>query len=139
MAMEDKFFTQNDAARDATKNIATTLRSGGFGGVPAQAVAIRENIINRQDHNGGNGVGAIEENCYTLNASGVHAVATRSAVRRLTPLECERLQGFPDNWTLTPTARDTARYKALGNAITVNVAEWIFKRLNKYEQSKVSE
>lgn len=132
-------FTQNDAARDATKNIATTLRSGGFGGVPAQAVAIRENIINRQDHNGGNGVGAIEENCYTLNASGVHAVATRSAVRRLTPLECERLQGFPDNWTLTPTARDTARYKALGNAITVNVAEWIFKRLNKYEQSKVSE
>ena len=114
-------FTQNDAARDATKNIATTLRSGGFGGVPAQAVAIRENIINRQDHNGGNGVGAIEENCYTLNASGVHAVATRSAVRRLTPLECERLQGFPDNWTLTPTARDTARYRALGNAITVNV------------------
>ena len=113
---------------------APTL-SGG----QVHAVAIRENIINRQDHNGGNGVGAIEENCYTLNASGVHAVATRSAVRRLTPLECERLQGFPDNWTLTPTARDTARYKALGNAITVNVAEWIFKRLNKHEQSKVSE
>ncbi len=105
----------------------TPTLSGG----QVHAVAIQENIINRQDHNGGNGMGAMEENCYTLNATGVHAIATRSVVRRLTPLECERLQGFPDNWTLTPTAGDTKRYKALGNAITVNVAEWIFKRLTK--------
>lgn len=122
-------FTPNDAARDTSEDLAPTLRSGGSGGVPVQAVAIAENVINRQDHNGGNGVGALEENCYTLNASGVHAVATRSQIRRLTPLECERLQGFPDNWTNIPTSCDTNRYKALGNAITVNVAEWIFKRL----------
>lgn len=52
-------------------------------------------------------------------------------VRRLTPVECERLQGFPDGWTQIgtdkPTA-DTHRYKQLGNAVTVNVAEWIARR-----------
>lgn len=50
-------------------------------------------------------------------------------VRRLTPMECERLQGFPDDWTATLS--DAQRYKALGNAVTVNVAEWIAKRLIK--------
>jgi DNA (cytosine-5)-methyltransferase 1 len=49
------------------------------------------------------------------------------AVRRLTPTECERLQGFPDGWT--EGLSDTARYKCLGNAVTVNVAEWIGKRI----------
>ncbi len=102
----------------------------GAGRIP-MAVSIAENIINRKDCNGGNGIGALEENCYTLNATGVHAVASKSRIRRLTPLECERLQGFPDNWTLVPDARDTNRYKACGNAITGNVAEWIFKRLIK--------
>ena len=48
-------------------------------------------------------------------------------VRRLTPTECERLQGFPDGWT--EGLSDSARYKCLGNAVTVNVAEWIGKRL----------
>ena len=122
---------QNNMGGISVSNDVPTLTANAGAGRIPMAVSIRENIINRQDHNGGNGVGAIEENCYTLNASGVHAVATRSDVRRLTPLECERLQGFPDNWTLTPTACDTNRYKALGNAITVNVAEWIFKRLKE--------
>jgi len=48
-------------------------------------------------------------------------------VRRLTPTECERLQGFPDGWT--EGLSDTQRYKTLGNAVTVNVAEWIGKRI----------
>ena len=38
-------------------------------------------------------------------------------IRRLTPLECERLQGFPDGWTDIPGASDSARYKALGNSV----------------------
>lgn len=50
-------------------------------------------------------------------------------VRRLTPMECERLQGFPDYWAASLS--DAQRYKALGNAVTVNVAEWIAKRLIK--------
>jgi DNA (cytosine-5)-methyltransferase 1 len=48
-------------------------------------------------------------------------------VRRLTPLECERLQGFPDNWT--EGVSDTQRYKCIGNAVTVNVVKEIAKRL----------
>lgn len=46
-------------------------------------------------------------------------VYLRYAVRRLTPLECERLQGFPDNWTNIPGASDTARYKAIGNSVAI--------------------
>lgn len=50
-------------------------------------------------------------------------------VRRLTPRECERLQGFPDDWTATPGASDAQRYRALGNAVAVPVIEWIGRRL----------
>ena len=61
------------------------------------------------------------------------AVAHGMNVRRLTPRECERLQGFPDDWTQIgtqekPTA-DSHRYKQLGNAVTVNVAQWIARRV----------
>ena len=54
-------------------------------------------------------------------------------VRRLTPLECERLQGFPDGWTEGES--DTQRYKMMGNAVTVNVAEWIGKRIYKLDKT----
>ena len=47
----------------------------------------------------------------------------KSYVRRLTPVECERLQGFPDNWTEGQS--DSARYKQMGNAVAVPVVEWI--------------
>jgi site-specific DNA-cytosine methylase len=49
------------------------------------------------------------------------------SVRRLTPVECERLQGFPDDWTACVS--DSQRYKQMGNAVTVNVIEWIGERL----------
>jgi DNA (cytosine-5)-methyltransferase 1 len=49
-------------------------------------------------------------------------------VRRLTPVECERLQAFPDGWT-EPAGSDSARYKALGNAVTVNTVGWILRRM----------
>ena len=51
-----------------------------------------------------------------------------AGVRRLTPVECERLQAFPDGWT-EPAGSDSARYKALGNAVTVNVPQWLFGRM----------
>ena len=51
-------------------------------------------------------------------------VAT-TQVRRLTPLECERLQGFPDGWTADQV--DTHRYKQMGNAVAVPVVEWIIQ------------
>jgi DNA (cytosine-5)-methyltransferase 1 len=69
----------------------------------------------------------------------VPAVAVQSAaVRRLTPVECERLQGFPDNYTLIPwrraTSPDGPRYKALGNSMAVPVMRWIGERIQ--EQTK---
>jgi DNA (cytosine-5)-methyltransferase 1 len=58
----------------------------------------------------------------------------QSAVRRLTPRECERLQGFPDDWTQVPNrgkpAADGPRYKAIGNSMAVNVMRWIGTRID---------
>ena len=50
-------------------------------------------------------------------------------IRRLTPLECERLQGFPDSWTDIPSASDSARYKALGNSVAIPCVEFIMGRI----------
>jgi site-specific DNA-cytosine methylase len=72
---------------------------------------------------------------------GVRA-ATHAAVRRLTPRECERLQGFPDDWTLVPDgkgkpATDSPRYKQLGNAVCVNVPEWLGCRIHAYDHGQL--
>jgi DNA (cytosine-5)-methyltransferase 1 len=65
--------------------------------------------------------------------SSTTAVLQDMAVRRLTPLECERLQGFPDNWTAITyrgkPATDGPRYKAIGNSMAVPVMRWIGERL----------
>jgi DNA (cytosine-5)-methyltransferase 1 len=53
------------------------------------------------------------------------------AVRRLTPLECERLQGYPDGWTDIPSASDTARYKALGNSVAIPCVQFIMDGIAK--------
>jgi DNA (cytosine-5)-methyltransferase 1 len=62
-------------------------------------------------------------------------------VRRLMPIECERLQGFPDNYTNIPyrgrsRSPDGLRYKALGNSMAVPVMHWIGKRIAIHEESK---
>lgn len=59
--------------------------------------------------------------------TGLYVVS--SNIRRLTPIECERLQGFPDNYT--SGVSDTQRYKCLGNAVTVNVIEYLFNQIYK--------
>jgi DNA (cytosine-5)-methyltransferase 1 len=69
-----------------------------------------------------------------LNCSQAHKFRLDIAVRRLTPVECERLQGFPDNYTNIPKAADGNRYKALGNSMAVPVMRWIGERINQYEQ-----
>lgn len=55
-------------------------------------------------------------------------------IRRLTPLECERLMGFPDNYTNIDKAKRTNRYQAIGNSWAVPVVKWIGKRLSEYEE-----
>ena len=69
-----------------------------------------------------------------------YLASTTMQVRRLTPTECERLQGFPDGWTAIPWKKKSAddcpdgpRYKALGNSMAVNCMEWIGERINAIE------
>lgn len=65
----------------------------------------------------------------TVTSNSRNAVATEYTLRRLTPLESERLQGFPDEYTNIPKAADTPRYKAIGNSMTVHVMRWIGRRI----------
>jgi len=150
--------------------------------VPPEAVSIAENVIGRKVENGGNGVGAKEGVCYTLDTVGVHGVCypiptmnldgrgddfpgnsfgkegtaayaitrrrpsgvcTPGVIRKLIPLECERLMGFPDGWTLIPWRKkpaeecpDGPRYKALGNSMCTNVMAWIGERIDKVEKER---
>jgi len=83
------------------------------------------------------GIGYSENIAPTLSAgnSGTNRTPTllqQMAVRRLTPRECERLQGFPDDYTAIPNAADGPRYKALGNSMAVPVMAWIGKRIDQY-------
>jgi site-specific DNA-cytosine methylase len=78
-------------------------------------------------------VTATNELAHALDISGTEAVTYNSVIRRLTPRECERLQGFPDDYTLVPhrgsLASDAPRYKALGNSWPVPVVRWIGERI----------
>lgn len=68
------------------------------------------------------------DNTDTLSTGHVPKLLDGATIRKLTPLECERLQGFPDGWTAGLS--DTQRYKCLGNAVTVNVVRAIVSRLS---------
>lgn len=71
---------------------------------------------------------------------GEKSTAAKKLVRRLTPLECERLQGFPDGWTDIPKVADSPRYKALGNSVAVPCVDFILSGiaffLRKFKQEK---
>ena len=74
--------------------------------------------IGYSDHKGINNQFVSEDKCI---------VESRNLIRRLTPLECERLQGFPDGWTDIPGASDSARYKALGNSVAIPCVEFLLR------------
>jgi DNA (cytosine-5)-methyltransferase 1 len=87
---------------------------------------------------GGRTLEAQEDIAYALTNPGnggrsqERNIAGDFGVRRLTPTECERLQGFPDGWTaqgVNGPQADSARYRQLGNAVAVPVARWIGQRL----------
>ena len=89
----------------------------------------------------GNGKGFQENLSYTLDTAGVHGVCIRSFARKLTPLECERLMGFPDNWTRISwrgkppdECPDSHRYRACGNSMCVNVMRWIGNRIDMVDK-----
>ena len=90
-----------------------------------------------------NGHGVSVERAHTLDGAQGQAVASALQVRRLTPIECERLQGFPDGYTNVPhrgkPAADGPRYKALGNSMAVPCMRWIGERIQMVEAIKESE
>ena len=129
-----------------------------------ETICISGNAIDRQPHNGGNGLGIQMDLAYTLTATDHHTVfarqradkflksdvmSTESArqykdatdlilqldndgpaiqlIRRLLPLECELLQGYPPGWTDLPGASDSARYKSLGNSVAVPCVEYLMQ------------
>jgi DNA (cytosine-5)-methyltransferase 1 len=82
-----------------------------------------------------------DEVTYTIGTSQDQYLFNNLAVRRLTPTECERLQGFPDGYTNIPWRKkecppDSARYKALGNSMAVPVMKWLGERINEVNKLK---
>ena len=136
-------FSYKDNGADATSDLSPTIRAGNHdkshansGQPPAIAYAFKVG----QGAKAG-GIGYAEEKSPTLTSasSGTNlapAVMHGVSVRRLTPIECERLQGFPDNHTLigwrgkdADECPDGPRYKAIGNSMAVPVMRWIAERI----------
>mgnify|MGYP003334029044 FL=1 len=112
------------------ENIASTLRAGDWGRMSdLVAYCIQGNVLNREHHNGPRGNGYNHELAFTLNATDQHAVTIGTKVRRLTAVECERLQGFPDGWTDVGNPPISKRYNALGRSMAVPVMRWIGKQI----------
>ena len=151
--------SENGSNRTVCVGIAPPLKTT----TPCYCLA--ENTIGRKPQNGSDGLGVSEDLGFILNATGVHGVlaptcvsrggsgmgqsdsadaqlkavfSATGRVRRLTPVECERLQGFPDNWTQIPyrgktkeNCPDAPRYKAIGNSWAVPVVRWIGNRIKE--------
>ena len=107
---------------------------------PAAVLFEREGL--RRDFEKGRSSG---ENYPCLTSKGAQALDDRTPFclekegpRRLTPLEWERLQGFPDGWTDIPGASDTARYKAIGNSMAIPVMRWLGDRIDKVNKANFS-
>ena len=119
-------------------NTAGTLRAGR---IPEHQMALQPIAFQLAGDRDNPSV-SVSETAFCLPANPMsdrgQAVAASMAVRRLTPVECERLQGFPDNYTNIPWRKadqspDGPRYKALGNSMAVPVMHWIGRRISVYE------
>ena len=73
--------------------------------------------------------GTLQKGTSGSSLNSIDPIRNGLLIRRLTPLECERLQGFPDGWTDIPGASDSARYKALGNSVALPCVEFIMSRI----------
>jgi DNA (cytosine-5)-methyltransferase 1 len=139
-------FSAKDHGGDATEGVSPTLRAGGHTGSHANAGVMPAVAFQERGRAGGRNleIGGNVAFALTAPSGGGRAqernIATPYAVRRLTPRECERLQGFPDHYTEIPwrgkaaeDCPDGPRYKALGNAMAVNCMRWLGQRIEKVE------
>lgn len=115
-----------------TSGACPALRTGGGGsGNPMLLEPVPIQNATRGKSQNGLGVGG--DAMFTLDQASAHGIYQRSAVRRLTPIECERLQGYPDGYTSVglkgKPASDTRRYSALGDSMAVPVIRWIGRRI----------
>ena len=81
----------------------------------------------RNGRENGDLCGTLQQGTTGSSLNSIHPVRTGRLIRRLTPLECERLQGFPDHWTELPDASDSARYKALGNSVAIPCVDFVLR------------
>lgn len=81
----------------------------------------------RNGRENGDLCGTLQQGTTGSSLNSIHPVRTGRLIRRLTPLECERLQGFPDHWTDLPNASDSARYKALGNSVAIPCVDFVLR------------
>lgn len=135
-------FSYKDNGADVTSDLSPTIRAGNHdkshanSGQPP-AICIQHASIGRHDAAGPMGKGYQEDVAFTQDSrSSADVVQYGMQVRRLTPIECERLQGFPDNHTLigwrgkdADECPDGPRYKAIGNSMAVPVMRWIGERI----------
>ena len=134
---------RSDVVRIQDDDTTPTLTARmGTGGNNIPCIALAGNTIGRQPHNGGNGNGNGFDDSgvsYTLTATDTHGVFDNVTVRKLTPQECEKLQGFPPGYTQIPYRNksasdcpDSPRYKAIGNSMATPVIKWIGERMINY-------
>ena len=119
-----KVLKNKHICEQATPNLGITQSSG----LDHYAVYSRQRVDDFRE----NGVVSTQSARQHKDATDLvcqKAEAYAYLIRRLTPLECERLQGFPDGWTDIPDASDSARYKALGNSVAIPCVEFIMGRI----------
>ncbi len=93
---------------------------------------ISGHILNRKEENGGNGLGITEEKSYTLTTNDIPSVVNnRKLIRKILPIECERLMGYPDNYTNINNPSDSKRYKTLGNSVVVPCVEFVLMKIKE--------
>jgi DNA (cytosine-5)-methyltransferase 1 len=135
IAFEPGIATREGSESRFVKELSPTLRKEMGDNQVAVAVDVYNQAID------GNTAATLTSACGGTNTSGPKAMQSM-AVRRLTPRECERLQGFPDDHTLIPWRNkpadqcpDGPRYKALGNSMAVPCMAWIGKRIDAVERN----
>ena len=124
MTTDEKKLDSQQVAPPLPDNIGITQSSG----LDHHAVYSRQRVDDFRE----NGVVSTQSARQHKDATDLvcqKAEAYAYLIRRLTPLECERLQGFPDGWTDIPGASDSARYKALGNSVAIPCVEFIMGRI----------